>query len=100
MTTKLKIDFHAELLESTLIEAFAVMIAKHNQGKVTLDLNILEGYFKARCAQYGTNGQSFLDGNTLSLSIRGKAFVTVYEMEMIGEITSTEQDLLTHDNLS
>lgn len=93
-TTKLKIDFHADLLQDTLIESFAVMVAKHNSGKANLNLDELQGYFKAHCARHGIQAESFLDESTLSLQIRGKAFVTIELLEMIGEISADEKGFM------
>jgi len=68
---------------TSLIETFAAMIAKHNEGTTRIDLIVLQGYFKGHAARYDYPDASTVineEKGELHLFITGrKPFITIEE---------------------
>ena len=69
MKTKLKIDiFSAE--NTSILENIAILLGNHNSGQTLIDLNVIEGYFKAHIARWTVyKGESKREDNILYLTV-------------------------------
>lgn len=84
----MKTKFRVELTKfGTHTDAMVKMICNHNSGDARIDLSVLEGYIKARAAQYptlfdGKNTTKVTDNNALHISENDVCYMSIYEIEV------------------
>lgn len=82
MKTKFNIDI---LGESPLLDDFTRMVAKHNSGKINIDLNVFKGYVAGKKAAYDTvYGHIVVQEETGAIFIleNDKPTITITEIEL------------------
>jgi len=101
MKTKFKVDINAHGNHS---DALLKMIGNHNEGLVSIDLDVIQGYLLAKKAQYPTliDGRVVftLNGNSLSISDdEGKTFyITITEVNAADNEGETDYPTLTRQS--